>query len=166
MPLASAALAQSGPAELPPSSFAGNQYVDSTGCVFLRAEVNGAVRWVPRLTADRAAVCGYPPSFAPAPQAASVDAAAVPPAVRAKPAAVGVRKKKIVRIARHARAAAQPADLSGVPKGYKVAWTDGRLNRDRGPRTAQGDAQMALVFDTRKVPMVEIPHPRIVLPGN
>ncbi|MRX51417.1 hypothetical protein GI374_13385 [Paracoccus sp. S-4012] len=51
-------LAAGGPAEAPPSDFAGRQYIDSTGCVFLR-EGPG---WTPRLDPGGEAVCGYPPT--------------------------------------------------------------------------------------------------------
>jgi SPOR domain len=50
------------PAELPPQGYAGQQYVDSRGCVFLRAGTDGAPLWVPRVTAGGKPICGYPPS--------------------------------------------------------------------------------------------------------
>jgi hypothetical protein len=67
--LAGVALAGSGalaegsqPAEQPPADFAGQQYVDSKGCLFVRAGDGTKVLWIPRVSRDGALVCGYPPS--------------------------------------------------------------------------------------------------------
>lgn len=54
---ASVGWAQDGPAERPPASFNGTQYVDSRGCVFNRFEVNGRAEWAPRVSATGDPVC-------------------------------------------------------------------------------------------------------------
>ncbi|MBU2994726.1 SPOR domain-containing protein [Octadecabacter sp. B2R22] len=51
------------PAELPPSSFTANQFVDSRGCVFVRAGIGGTTQWVPRVSRTRDQLCGFQPSL-------------------------------------------------------------------------------------------------------
>ena len=63
---AAPAAAQLVPAEAPPPDFAGAEYVDSTGCAFQRVTLGGETRFVPRLDATRAPVCGLTPTGATA----------------------------------------------------------------------------------------------------
>ncbi len=65
------------PAEFPPASFSGKQYVDSRGCVFIRAGIDGNVTWIPRVTRSRKQLCGFQPTQIAADDAAPK--AVIPP---------------------------------------------------------------------------------------
>ncbi|MFT7594424.1 MAG: hypothetical protein ACI8R4_001745 [Paracoccaceae bacterium] len=62
------------PAEFPAASYKGKQYVDSRGCIYIRAGIDGNVTWIPRVDRGRKQVCGYKPTVTakiaatPAPQ--------------------------------------------------------------------------------------------------
>jgi hypothetical protein len=77
--LASAAVAEPlRPAELPPPGYAGLQYVDSKGCMFVRAGSATEVLWVPRVSRQGVPICGNPPSGRRVPVAEEVGVQPVP----------------------------------------------------------------------------------------
>ncbi|MFZ7091879.1 SPOR domain-containing protein [Primorskyibacter sp. 2E233] len=86
--VSSAALAQGDikaiPANFPPESFTGKQFVDNNGCVFVRAGFDGNTTWVPRVTRQRKQICGQTPTFggtmarAPEPKSATPIVIAAP----------------------------------------------------------------------------------------
>ncbi|SFH14177.1 hypothetical protein SAMN04488020_10778 [Palleronia marisminoris] len=127
------------PAEFPPASFQGAEYVDSAGCLYVRGGTGATSIWVPRVTSDRRVICGLRPTLPviAAPGVISVDQAA-------RRAVAGMLDAGTVI------AVPAPPRLE-TPDGYRPAWEDGRLNPYAGKQLLSGALQQALVW-TQTVP--------------
>ena len=157
------------PKNPPPASFSGIQFVDSRGCVYMRAGYGGVVKWVPRVDAMHSVLCGYQPTdTGGAAQVAQTAPNAIPMATVASTRAAPTYSAPAARLAPQpvatviVAAAATPAVQSVVqtdivaPMGYILVWDDGRLNPMRGPRTAAGEEAMNQIW-TRTVPARLVP---------
>lgn len=160
------------PAEFPPASYNGRQYVDSKGCAFIRAGMGSAVTWVPRMSRKRKHICGFKPTLSASARAkATAPRATAMPAPRpsSRPAAVATAMPRNrapatngpvgyvsspryrtgpVRVAPKHVYESQTAGTQGifVPDGYTPIWEDDRLNPRRGHHTQDGKARMDLVW--------------------
>lgn len=110
----------SGPAERPPASFKGKQYIDSKGCVYIKAGFGTRVTWVPRVNRKRQLYCSV--NNKPSLNAAQLAKVSGKPATRlVKPA---VRTAVI--------AATQPVNV--IPKTQVVTAKIAPVVRQQAPK--------------------------------
>ena len=127
------------PAEFPPASFQGLEYVDSAGCLYVRGGAGATLIWVPRVTSDRRVICGLRPTL---PRSAGSEVVSVHQA--GQRAVAGTLDVGTVI------AVPAPPRVE-VPEGYRPAWEDGRLNPYAGKQLLSGALQQALIW-TQTVP--------------
>ena len=117
---------RSQPAEFPPSSFKGKQYVDSKGCVFIRAGIDGNTTWVPRVSRKREGVCGFKPTNVASTRTAPSTGASEPVQItlNARPAATAPRAPRV-----------QPRPIPVLRAAPKVVrQTQPKIARQTAPR--------------------------------
>lgn len=126
------------PAEFPPSSFQGRQYVDSNGCAFIRAGIDGNVTWVPRVTRSRQLSCGFQPTL--------VARAAPEPA----PAPAPAPTQRVTTTVAAAQPTTQTVRVSPAPQATSQAVRVTQVQR----------VQPTTVVPVRRVPATTVSAPR------
>jgi cell division septation protein DedD len=146
-----------GPANPPAAGFRGQQFVDNRGCVYMRAGYDGQTNWVPRVTFDRKAMCGYPPTFGPqpvtevadqAPAIAETAPAKAKPYAKRPPVAADVMPAPVAKVGCYTSApVAQRVRLTSGGTAIVCTRGDGTMDGWRPPVFAAGAPVGAALLD-------------------
>ena len=146
------ASAQTGriPAEIPPADYTLGQYVDSAGCVFIRAGSNGRTTWVPRFGDDRRPMCGFEPSLQGAAQMAAAPTVAAPMMSAPAAAAPAPAPVTVTAAAPAAPRRTAPVEVAATTRPYSVPpETSRRVTRVQAAPQAQVWQAQSGALDTR-----------------
>ena len=145
-----------GPSNPPPRSFSGQQFVDSRGCLFLRAGYGNGVNWVARVDRNHKPICGMPPTGGSAAQAAV--AADMAPDPQAQPQ-IQASAAPLVVVAVEPPKATAPAPSSPQGGGFSLAGLFGQGSNGSKPSPAPAPT----IFTNAAAP-VQVQSPAVVQP--